>query len=362
MDFAVILAGGSGKRLWPLSRKKRPKQVLKLLDGQTLLRSCFERLCEYFDTRNILVMTNADHAEAVRENLMELPVENVIAEPTSRDTAGAIGLAAAVLSKYDPDSTMTVVTSDHILEPSDAFVPVLRTAVAFVNEKPDALVTFAVKPTFANTQYGYLKVGPAQPCGESADAVHRVEAFCEKPDEATAKQYLQSGDYFWNSGMFVWKSKTILSRLKQHAPQFAEPLTRIQTDWGGGDQQIALQEWFCQLPQISIDYAVLEKADQVYAIRLDCRWLDLGSFAALADVIASDGDNNIVVAGHTALLNCKNNIIATEDKGHLIAMIGLEDMIVAHSSDATLICPVSQSHRVKELLEELNKNGRHKFL
>ena len=362
MDFAVIMAGGTGKRLWPLSRQKRPKQVLKLLDGQTLLRSCYERLKNSFDPRNILVMTNSDYVEMVRENLMELPEENVIAEPAVRDTAGAIGLAAVILNKYDSESTMAVVTADQVLEPAQPFEAALKTAMAFVNENPAALITFAIKPTFPSTQYGYLKLGAPKPCAESVDAVRQVEAFREKPDEATAGDYLKNGQYFWNSGMFVWKTRTIFDRLKQYLPECIEPLKHIQTDWGSPNQQVTLQEWFGRLPGISIDYAVLEKAKEVYAIGLDCRWLDLGSFAALADVIKSDANNNIVVAGHSELLDSKNSIVVTEDKGHLIALIGIENMIVAHSSDATLVCPINQSYRLKELLEELQKHRREKFL
>ncbi|NLW83412.1 MAG: mannose-1-phosphate guanylyltransferase [Phycisphaerae bacterium] len=362
MDFAVILAGGSGKRLWPLSRQKRPKQVLRLLEGQTLLRGCFKRLTSLFDLRNILVMTNADCVDMVRENLIELPEENVIAEPAVRDTAGAIGLAATVLSKYDPESTMAVVTADQTLEPVEVFSAAMQTALSFVNENPESLVTFAVEPTFPSTHYGYIKLRAPKSCGESADAVRRVEAFREKPDEATAFGYVQSGDYCWNSGLFVWKNRTILEQLREHLPECIEPLRKIQADWGCPSQQIAIREWFPRLPRISIDYAVLEKAKDVYAIPLDCRWLDLGSFAALADVIKSDADNNIVVAGHCQMLECKNNIVVTEDANHLIALIGLDNVIVAHSPDATLVCPANQSHRLKELLEEIHRHGREKFL
>ena len=362
MEFAIILAGGTGKRLWPLSRQKRPKQVLRILDGQTLLRRCFERLQRSFDLRNILVLTNHEFVDVVRENLLELPEENVIAEPTVRDTAGAIGLAATVLSKYDPDSTMAVVTADQILDPPEIFETALRTAISFVNENPEALVTFAVKPTFPSTQFGYIKLGEVKPFAESRDAVRCVEAFREKPDEATAYTYVESDQYVWNSGMFVWKSRTILERLGHFLPECLEPLRHIQTDWGTADQQITLKEWFGRLPKISIDYAVLEKANDVYAIALNCRWLDLGSFAALGDIIRSDNHNNIVVAGHSELLDCKNNIIVTEDKGHLIALIGLDNMIVAHSPDATLVCPATQAHRLKELLEQIQRHGRDTFL
>jgi mannose-1-phosphate guanylyltransferase len=362
MDFAVILAGGTGKRLWPLSRQKRPKQVLRLLEGQTLLRRCYTRLRGHFDPRNILVLTNADYVDKVREELIELPDENVIAEPAVRDTAGAIGLAAAVLSKYDPDSVMVVVSADQTLEPEGAFGSAMRTALSFVHENPMSLVTFAIDPTFPSTQYGYIKLGSPKSRGESSDAVRRVEAFREKPDEATAFEYIQSGDYCWNSGMFVWKSRTILDRLVQFLPECSDPLSKIQTDWGGPNQKITFREQYLRLPKISIDYAVLEKASDVYAINLNCQWLDLGSFAALADVIKSDNNNNIVIAGYCEMLDSRNNIVATEDKSHLIALIGLDNYIVAHSPDATLICPANQSHRLKDLLEKIRRNGHEKFL
>jgi mannose-1-phosphate guanylyltransferase len=362
MDFAVIMAGGSGKRLWPLSRQKRPKQVLKLLAGQTLLRSCFERLQSSFQAGNILVMTSADYVEEVRENLPELPRKNVVAEPAMRDTASAIGLAAAILNTRDPDSTMAVVTADQFLQPREVFEKTLQTALSFVNANPQSLVTFAIEPTWPSTQYGYVKLGASVPCGASPDAVCRVEAFREKPDEATAAQYVKSGLYCWNSGMFVWKSQTILDRLRHYLPDSVEPLKKIQADWGGPDQQSTLAEWFVRLPKISIDYAVLEKAEEVYAVRLNCRWLDLGSFAALAEMLKPDAGNNTVVAGRSELLDCKNSIVVTEDAGHLIAMIGLEDVIVAHSPDATLVCPISQGHRLKELLEKIRQHGYETFL
>jgi len=362
MDYAVVLAGGTGKRLWPLSRRKRPKQVLKLLDGQTLLRRCFERLTPIFDPRNILILTNAAYADIVRENLEELPRENVIAEPAVRDTAGAIGLAAAILTKADPDATMAVLTADQVIEPDEVLRQALKDALTYVNENPQDMITFGMKPAFAATQFGYIKcISPSiQPGCENR--IFTVEAFVEKPDEQTAKKYIESGQYFWNSGMFVWKGSTILANLIKFLPDAEEPLRKIRHDWAGPGQQATLEEWFPEMPRISIDYAVMEKSENVHAIKLDCRWIDMGSFAALADIITSDRDNNVVVAGSSQLLDCKNNIIVTEEKGHLIAAIGLESMVIAHSKDATLICHLDETQRLKELLELIEKVGKEKFL
>jgi mannose-1-phosphate guanylyltransferase len=362
MDYAVVMAGGKGRRLWPLSREKRPKQILKLLDGQTLLRRCFERLCPIFDERNIMILTNAGYVDLIRENLPELPFDNVIAEPAVRDTVGAIGLAATVLSKYDGGATMAVLTADQIIEPSEVLQRAIRDALTCVNDNPDYLITFGIQPTYPSTQLGYIKCASAPKYPNTENEVYSVEAFKEKPDEKTVREYLKRGEYLWNSGMFVWKAKTILANLAEFLPEATEPLRKIQGGWGTPNQNQALGEWFPKLPKISIDYAVMEKAEKVYAIKLDCRWLDMGSFAALADVISSDKDNNVVVAGTSELLDCKNSIIVTEDNGHLIAVIGLENIVVAQSPDATLVCRIDQTERLKELLALIRQHAGGKFL
>src|SRR3989339_1696674 len=295
MNYAVVMAGGSGKRLWPLSRQKRPKQVLRLLEGQTCLRHCFDRLLNVFDLRNVIVMTNASYMDIIRESLPELPSPNMIAEPVVRDTASAIALAAAALVKTDPNATMAVVTADQLIKPAEVLQQALRDAIAFVNKNPEAMLTFGIKPTFPSTQLGYIKCDQPQTCGECTNTIYTVEAFREKPDSQTAQEYLDSGKFLWNSGMFVWKAKTILSHIEKFLPQAVEPLRKIQAAWNTPDQQRVLWEYFPKLPKISIDFAVMEKAEKVYAIKLDCHWLDMGSFSALADIVTSDQNNNIVV-------------------------------------------------------------------
>jgi len=362
MDYAVIMAGGTGKRLWPLSRRKRPKQVLKLIDGQTLLRRCFERLSAIFESRNIIVLTNADYAEIVCESLPEVPSQNVIAEPAVRDTAGAIGLAATILDKFDTDATMAVVTADQLIEPAEVLQQTIADALKFVKKNPDSLITFGIQPTFPSTRLGYIKCVEPRTSADCKNPIYTVEAFKEKPDERTAKDYLDTGQYFWNSGMFVWKTKTILANLNEFLHEAVQPLQKIRAAWDSPAQQQVLDEYFRKIPKISIDYAVMEKAKEVRAIKLDCRWLDMGAFRALADFVDSDANGNIVIAGQSQLLDCKDNIIVTEDEGHLFAAIGLENIVVAHSPDATLICPVGQTERLKELLELIEKNTGEKFL
>jgi len=362
MNYAVVMAGGTGKRLWPLSKRSRPKQVLKLLEGQTLLRRCFERLRDVFDSRNIIILTSAGYADLVREELAELPYNNVIAEPAVRDTSGAIGMAAAVLAKYDPQATMAIVTADQLMRPTEVFQQALKDALAFVNDNPEALLTFGIEPLYANTQLGYIKLGPGREVAGLVNKVHPVEAFKEKPDQKAAKEYVDSGAYCWNSGMFVWKAKTILRNLFDFLPASQEPLEKIQAHWDGPLQQEYLEEWFPQLPKISIDFAVMEKAENVQAIRLNCNWLDVGSFAALADLVKADENNNVVVAGFSEILDCKNCVVVTEDQKHLIAVLGMEDVIVAQSPNATLVCHSDHAYRLKELLELIKEHGGEEFL
>jgi len=223
-------------------------------------------------------------------------------------------------------------------------------------------VTFGIKPTCPSTQLGYVKCGHRRPCATCKNAVHAVEAFKEKPDLATAQDYLADGRYFWNSGMFVWRAETILRNLTSFVPETAEPLRRIGVAWDSPEQETVLREQFVKLPKISIDYAVMERADEVSAIRLDCRWLDMGSFAALADIIESDGNGNVVVAGKSELLDCNKSIVVTEDKGHMIAVIGLDDIVVAHTPDATLVCRADQTERLKELLALIESHDCAQFL
>jgi mannose-1-phosphate guanylyltransferase len=356
------MAGGTGKRLWPLSRENRPKQVLKLIDGDTLLRRCFQRVSDLFDYRHIVVLTNKGYADTVRDNLPEIPYDNVIAEPAVRDTAGAIGLAAAVLSRFDPDASMAVVTADQVIKPIDVFQKAIADGLTYVENNPDSLITFGIQPSFPSTQLGYIKLGRGCKCDKCDSQIHKVEAFKEKPDLDTAKEYLASGQYCWNAGLFVWKAKRILELIYENIPQAKPPLEKIQAAWGGSLQDEMLAEYFVKLPKISIDFAVMEKASQVHAIKLNCRWFDMGSFSALADIIQSDSAGNVVIAEQSEVLDCRDSFIVTEDKGHLIATIGLKGMVVVHSPDATLVCPIEQTDRLKELLERIKEHGREQYL
>jgi mannose-1-phosphate guanylyltransferase len=249
-----------------------------------------------------------------------------------------------------------------LIEPAEVLQQALKDALCFVNDNPNNMVTFGIQPTFASTQLGYVKCTNGREYPGCKSTIFTVEAFKEKPDEKTAKEYLQAEEFLWNSGMFVWRAKTILTNLERFLPQATEPLQKIGADWDGPNQQKTLEDWFVKLPNISIDFGVMEKADNVFAIKLDCRWLDIGSFAALADIVSSDKNNNVVVAGTSELLNCKNSIFITEEEDHLLAAIGIENIVVAHSPDATLVCLRDQAQRLKELLELIQQHRGEKFL
>jgi mannose-1-phosphate guanylyltransferase len=361
-DFVVIMAGGAGRRLWPLSRQNRPKHLLPLFDGKSLMQLCYQRVSGLVEPERILVLTNRLFVDAIREAIPELPTDNLVAEPEIRDTAAAIGLAATIVSSADPDAAMAVVTADQLIEPAEDFRTAARDALRFVHDHPQAMVTFAVKPTFASTQFGYIKLGPATKHDGCVNAVSPVAAFKEKPNEATAQQYFADGGYAWNSGMFVWKAETILGHLRANLPAAVEPLEAIGKAWKGRGRAKALAEWFGKIPKISIDYAVMEKAPQVHAIRLDCRWHDLGSFVALAEVIDLDERRNLVVAENRELLDSRDNIIVSGQPGHLVACIGVKNMLVVHSADATLVCPIEEAGRLKELLDRIQKSTGEKYL
>ena len=362
MDYAVIMAGGTGKRLWPLSREARPKQVLRLFGGKTLLEGCLDRLLPMFDPSRIFVLTNAAYVDIVRESLGLVPPENVVPEPAVRDTAGAIGLAASILDRMDDDATMAVVTADQMIQPVGVFQQALKDALCFVGSHPRASVTFGIKPTHAATAYGYIKCKEGENYPGCKNPVHAVDSFREKPDEATAKSYIEHGQYFWNSGMFVWKARRILELIHCFLPDAREPLLHMGAAWGTSEQAEALNTWFARLPKISIDFAVMEKADQVYAIRMACDWLDMGSYRALTDIMTQDDKANFVIAEKHVLMDCSENIVVTEQKGHLIAGIGLEGLVVAHSPNATLICPKDQLDRLKSLLAQIEDQGGSHYL
>ncbi|WP_138760863.1 mannose-1-phosphate guanylyltransferase [Modestobacter altitudinis] len=368
MQHAVIMAGGSGTRLWPLSRSARPKQLLDVVaDGDgagagahSLLAEAFTRLQAVLPADRIWVCTAARYAAAVQAALPELRPDRLVLEPVARDTANAVGLAAALVADVDPDAELAVVSADHVIRPVERFAAALRTAYDVLAVRPTALVTLGVTPTSPATGFGYVQKGPPTEVPGAAEAA----SFREKPDRVTAEAYLAGGGYLWNSGMFVWRASTVLAALAEHLPESAAGLDRIVAAQAGPARDAVLAEVFPTLPKISVDYAVLEPAaaepGRVVVVDLDVDWLDVGSWPALAHTLTTDGAGN-ATRGLTVLLDSSGNVVLSDDPEHLVALVGVRDSVVVHTSDVTMVCPVTDAERVKQLLAAVQERSGPRY-
>ncbi len=335
--------------MWPLSRRNRPKQLLRIIEGRSLLFEAYQRLDLMFAPSDIYVVALAEHLPAISRELPRLPPENFIGEPTGRDTANAIALAASILHEKSPETVMGVFTADHVIRPADRFIDIFKRGFEAAERYPDALVTFGIKPTEPNTGLGYIHRGePVSP------GVWAVKGFKEKPDLDTARQYVTSGNYYWNSGMFVWRTAAILEQLRVYLPQSHSAAGRLAKAWVSEEGAKLAAELYPDLTKISIDFAVMEKAPKVLAVEMALDWLDLGSWTALAAVSNKDSAGNTKALQRAAAMFSRNNIVVAEDE-HLIALVGVENLVVVHSGDATLVCHRDQIQRVKDLVAELER-------
>jgi mannose-1-phosphate guanylyltransferase len=359
MLYAVIMAGGSGTRFWPKSRRHRPKQLLQLVGQLTMLQQTVERIEPLVSRDRILIVTGADQAAATRAQLPGLPEANVIAEPAPRDTAPCVGLAAGIIARDDSDATMIVMPADHVIEPAEAFLTTVQAAVSVVEDDPEALVTFGIKPTHPETGYGYIERGPLLETRNGV-AVHAVVQFREKPDRETAERFLSAGNFAWNSGIFVWRAATILKELKAHRPQLAQGLEPIWREWNTPTATEMLLRVFPGLERVPIDKAVMEHAPKVRVLEVAYRWNDVGDWRALASLLKRDAAGN-AVQGHVIARDTTNSIIISDDEG-LVAILGVSDLVVVHSGRATLVAHRDQLDRLKALVEGLSDEGHASYL
>lgn len=347
MRHVVIMAGGSGTRLWPLSRKGEPKQLLELIDGKSLLRLAYERVAGTVPDANILVCCGAAYTDVVARQLPELPEENLLGEPIGRDSLNAVAWPAAVLQRRDDQAVVAVLTADQIITPVSEFSQALDQAFRIAEADSTALVTFGVVPDSPHTGYGYLKRG--EPLADFPQASQIVE-FKEKPSLEVAQEYLASGNYWWNSGMFVWQAATVLEQLRLLEPATHASVLEL------AEHPDRLGQIYPELKKTSVDYAVMEPVSQgkasahVVAVPLNIEWYDLGGFAALAEQLTTDEQGN-AREGVTVTLDSSNNLLINRGRpGTVVAVAGLSGMVVCVTEQATLVVPLSDAQRVKELV------------
>jgi mannose-1-phosphate guanylyltransferase len=355
MRYALIIAGGAGTRLWPMSTHDLPKQLIPFIDGRSLLQLAVDRLQGLIPAERIYICAGQAHRQAMLEAIDGLTADRFIGEPTGRDTLNAVGLGTGVIYRQDPEASVAVFTADHLIEPTDQFQHMVEAGYDLAKAQPDRLVTFGVEPTYAATGYGYLQLGSA-----IADShASQVDRFKEKPDQATARQYLDAGpsQYLWNSGMFVFQARTMMQRIERFTPENHQGLQQAIEAWATGDDA-ALAQVYPQLPKISIDYAVMEPAaddaqTQVVALPLAVRWLDVGSWPAFGQTREKDDAGNAVGDCQHVGVDTRDSIIVADDDQHVIGTIGLEQMIIVRTRQATLVCRADRAQDIKKLREQV---------
>ncbi|MDO8141686.1 MAG: mannose-1-phosphate guanylyltransferase [Candidatus Brocadiales bacterium] len=356
--YAVIMAGGSGTRFWPWSREDTPKQLLKIVGQKSMLQHTIDRITPLFKPENILIVTNISHKEKIQKQVPQIPPANVVAEPMGKDTAPCIGLAATIIHKRSPDAVMIVMTADHVIEPASRFVKMAETAMNIAGEN-NSLLTMGIKPTEPSVSYGYIHRGKHL-LEESGFNVYEVESFKEKPDKATAQHFINTGEYYWNGGIFVWQTAKILECITKYTPKLALGLQKIGAALGTEFEWTTLEKEYKTFEKISIDYAVMEKAKDVVVIEVDFTWDDVGSWSALERWNKKDTSGNTILGNHFGIDT--DSCIIVNNEQHLIATIGVSDMIVVHTKDATLICNKQKAEQIKKLVEELKQAGYQPYL
>ncbi len=355
MLYAVIMAGGSGTRLWPLSRKSQPKQALRLIGERTMFQHAVDRLAPLFTPDRICVVTNAAMAAVLRPQAPEIPAENFILEPAGRDSAPAAGLAAVHLLARDPAAVMVMLTADHYIVDIAQFRAVLAAADQVAAE--GEIVTLGIKPAYPSTAFGYIHLGEAQVMVDGF-RVYRSAGFREKPDQKTAVHFLEEGRYVWNSGMFIWRADRLLGEFATQLPESHAALSRIRAALGTPAAAAVLAAEWPNVRKISIDYGVMEHAERVSVIPVDIGWSDIGSWGALLDVLEGDGAGNVVV-GELLAKDTRGCYVRSD---RVVATIGLADMVIVDTPDVLLVCPRSRAEEVKDLVNRLAADGRTEYL
>ncbi len=363
MLHAVIMAGGSGTRFWPASRASLPKQLLNLVSDQTMLQQTLARVDGLVSPAQSLVVTNQSLTDTIREQLPSLPREAVIGEPCKRDTAPCVGLAAAIVARDDDDATMIVMPADHVIKDTEAFHSALRHATDLVTKDPTRIITFGIRPSYPAESFGYIERGEPLTSEDGSEveiAAYPVKMFREKPTAEVAEQYIAAGGFYWNSGIFVWKASTILDALAAHERAMYDRIQAIAASYGSDSFDETLSTEFAKIEGKSIDYAVMEKYENVVVIEAPFDWDDVGNWRSLTRQRGTDDAGNTVIGKHLAV-NSSGCIVRTSDE-HLVVTLGMEDTIVVHTPDATLVARKHDEEAIRQIVEILKEKGWNEYL
>ncbi|MBL7164161.1 MAG: mannose-1-phosphate guanylyltransferase [Anaerolineales bacterium] len=353
--YAVIMAGGGGTRLWPLSRKASPKQMLPLVGERSLFQIAVDRLDGVFTPDQIYVVTVADQADVLQEQCPEIPAENYLLEPMPRGTASVVGLAAVALQQRDPQAVMAVLTADHIFQNEAHFRKLLLSAYDAAQQ--DHLVTLGIAPTFPSTGYGYIQQGDWVEAHHDLD-VYQVLRFVEKPDESRARAMLESGDHAWNSGMFVWQVGRIMEEFKRQMPDLSSKLNEISRVWDQPQRESVIQRVWPQIQPETIDYGIMENARDVVVIPGEgLGWNDVGSWEALFEVLPADEQGNIILGDEFIPIETRDTLVYKKSSPRLIVTIGVEDLVVVDTGDVLLVCKKDQAQKVRQVVKQLKDAG-----
>ncbi len=364
MRYAVIMAGGSGTQLWPMSQADRPKQLIPLFDGKSLLQIAAERLEGIVEPGRRWICTGERFRDVIRQAIPSIGDAQILGEPEGRDTLAAVGFPAAIAALEDPQAVIGVFTADHLIEPVGAFAERVNLGYRVAEARAEALVTFGITPTHPATGYGYVHLGQAL---EGFDSVRAALKFREKPDLPTAEQYVASGEYLWNSGMFVWRASTILDCIRRYEPTVHAGLMEIAAAWKGPDRAATLKRVYPTLKKISVDFGVMERAGtdpavRVFTVPMQVQWLDVGGWRAYADALSPDAAGNRTSGVKLVSMDASNNLVAGDRPDHLIGLIGVSDLVVVHTERATLICRKEDAERVKALHEKVGQEAGRRYL
>ncbi|RMD88789.1 MAG: mannose-1-phosphate guanylyltransferase [Calditrichaeota bacterium] len=357
MLFGLIMAGGSGTRFWPKSRHKTPKQLLRIYGEKSMIQNTVDRLKPLIEKEGLFIVTTEAQTDEIKKQLPFIPNQNIIVEPKGKNTAPCIGLSALYMEKIDPEGVMVVVPADHLIQDNEIFIQTLKAGVQIATEK-DCLVTIGIQPSYPSTGYGYIQYND-EVANINGVSICRVKTFAEKPNLETARRFLESGEFLWNSGIFIWKVKTILREIEEYLPHLYDGLLEIKAALGTEKENQVIERVYCQIKSISIDYGVMEHAKNVLVLKGQFGWNDLGSWDEVYKLYPKDENENALIGQHI-VIDAKGCYVDAPDK--LVAVLGVNDLIVVDTKDALLICRRDRAQDVKEIVDLAKRKKLDQYL